>query len=87
MATFLVAIMSLLLFWCDYPVPPNPKIAKFEIALQIDTGNTIYQEFSDLEEAQEFIQNYFSNPNEILDKITPKTKPHQTNFDDLLEDD
>jgi len=49
-------------------------VRKFEIALQLDTGNTIYQEFTDIEEAQEFMQKYFNNSQAILEQITPKKR-------------
>ena len=32
------------------PLPDNPAISGLEIALQIDTGNIIYEEFSDVED-------------------------------------
>lgn len=54
------------------PLPSEPKINKVEIALQIESGNTIYESFSDFEEAREFLENYYQNPQAILDKITPK---------------
>lgn len=53
------------------PLPSNPKIAKFEIALQIDTGNTLYREFTDVEEALNFIQTYFQSHDAILREINP----------------
>jgi hypothetical protein len=56
------------------PLPDNPKIERLEIALQIDTGNTIYCEFSDMEQAIEFIQTHFQDPKNILKKITPQKK-------------
>jgi len=52
--------------------PPNPQIARFDIALQISTGNTIYQEFDDVESLIEFLQTYTQNPAEILKRITPR---------------
>jgi hypothetical protein len=58
-------------------LPENPQIKSFEIALQIDTGNTIYQEFKDIESAIDFIQNHFRNPNAILQRITPRKTPKQ----------
>jgi hypothetical protein len=75
------------------PLPLNPKIAKFEIALQIDTGNTIYREFEDAEDAMAFIQAYNQNSQAILEKITPQksqtTEQFQLglNFDSQLEND
>jgi len=54
------------------PLPLNPSIRRFEIALQIETGNTIYEEFDDFEQAVEFLQAYFQNPQEILRRIRPK---------------
>lgn len=58
------------------PLPTNPQVRAFEITLQISTGNTIHQEFSDPEQAVDFIQQHFSNPKAILEKITPE--PTQT---------
>jgi hypothetical protein len=63
------------------PLPEQPQVQTLEIALQIDTGNTIYQEFKDVEEAMDFIQAYFQNPQAILKKITPKTAPKQMQLD------
>lgn len=54
------------------PFPEKPQITTFEIALQLDTGNTIYCEFTDAEEAMAFIQNFSTNPQALLDKIRPK---------------
>lgn len=60
------------------PLPPNPEVRRFEIALQIDTGNTIYQEFDDVEAAFDFIKAYHNNPEAILKLITPgRRKPDQ----------
>jgi hypothetical protein len=56
------------------PLPPNPSIISFEITLQIETGNTIHQTFTDLEEAQEFLSAYHADPQFILDRITPKKR-------------
>ncbi len=56
------------------PLPDNPAISRFEIALQIDTGNTIYEEFSDVEDVMEFLTRYWSSPQEILGRIMPKKK-------------
>ncbi|NDJ61384.1 MAG: hypothetical protein GYB67_09675 [Chloroflexi bacterium] len=57
------------------PLPEVPSVEKFEITLQIDTGNIIYAEFADFEEATAFIQMYHRNPQAILDKIKPKKSP------------
>lgn len=56
------------------PLPDSPAISRLEIALQIDTGNTIYEEFSDVEDVIEFLTRYWSNPQEILDRIMPKKR-------------
>ncbi|HVU10781.1 MAG TPA: hypothetical protein VHD90_05860 [Phototrophicaceae bacterium] len=58
------------------PLPSNPRIKDLEIALQIDTGNTIYQKFDDVESALEFIQSYFNNPEAILRRISPQPGTH-----------
>jgi hypothetical protein len=57
------------------PLPQNPAINRIEVALHIDTGNTIYCEFHDIEEAFAFLQMYHQNPKAILDKIKPRKTP------------
>jgi hypothetical protein len=57
------------------PLPTHPAVTRFEIALHISTGNLIYKEFVDIEEALQFIQLYHRNPDAILRVITPR--PHQ----------
>jgi len=59
------------------PVPDNPTIKSFEISLNIETGNVIYEKFDDFEEAVDFIKRYFANPGEIKDRITPKRRISQ----------
>lgn len=54
------------------PLPDTLRIERFEIALQIETGNTIYREFKDVEDAIAFIQTHFQDPKTVLDKITPR---------------
>lgn len=54
------------------PLPSNPSIKRFEITLQIETGNIIYEEFDDIEKAIEFLQYYSQNPQAILSRIKPK---------------
>jgi hypothetical protein len=54
------------------PLPNNPQIKRFEVSLQMETGNTIYGEFDDYEKTLEFLQTYFQNPEEILKRIKPK---------------
>ncbi|MCL4878791.1 MAG: hypothetical protein KJ064_19175 [Anaerolineae bacterium] len=54
------------------PLPSNPMVQKFEITLQINTGNTIHAAFTDLEDAQEFLQTLAHNPQAILQRITPR---------------
>jgi len=56
------------------PLPEHPSVQSLEIALQIDTGNTIYEKFDDFESALEFIQTYYKDSKAILKKITPKKK-------------
>lgn len=56
------------------PLPANPTIQKFEIALQVSTGNTIYQEFTDIEEACDFIYRYTGDVQMILNHITPRKR-------------
>jgi hypothetical protein len=54
------------------PLPKKPRITGFQISLQVDTGNVIYQEFDDLEAAMDFIQTRFHDPDAILRHITPR---------------
>lgn len=54
------------------PHSKPPQIERFELSLQIDTGNVIYEEFTDMEEILEFIKIYTQNPTAILNHITPK---------------
>lgn len=54
------------------PLPKSPRVTKFEISLQIETGNIVYQEFEDMEELFKFIQTHSQNPDELLKLITPK---------------
>lgn len=55
------------------PLNQPPKPRQFQIAVQIDTGNTIYEEFADIEEAFNFMMKY-NNPDEILKRITPRKR-------------
>ncbi|NJN94770.1 MAG: hypothetical protein HC875_12080 [Anaerolineales bacterium] len=56
------------------PLPSTPNVKGFEVALRIDTGNLIYQEFDDIESLFEFVNKYHQNPQEILRRITPRKK-------------
>jgi hypothetical protein len=56
------------------PLPNTPPIQKFEISLQIATGNIIYEKFEDPEDVLNFIQEYTQNPAKILERITPKKR-------------
>jgi len=56
------------------PLPEVPQIVSFEISLQIDSGNVIYRQFSDLEEALDFVEKYTGHPQAILETITPRPK-------------
>ena len=49
-----------------------PQVQRIKISLDIDTGNVIYQEFDNLEDAMEFVTTYAQDPDKILDKITPR---------------
>lgn len=59
------------------PLKPNPAIQNFEISLQIDTGNVIFDTFTDFEELMAFLHTYYNNPDAILRRITPKPAPPQ----------
>ena len=55
------------------PAPQSgTAIKKIEITLQIDTGNIIYGEFTNMEEALAFVRKYAQSPHAILEKIKPK---------------
>ena len=56
------------------PLPAEPAIKRYEIALRLETGNVIYQEFADIEEAFEFLREHYNNPDAILKKISPRKK-------------
>ncbi|MBI1881581.1 MAG: hypothetical protein HYR94_25655 [Chloroflexi bacterium] len=56
------------------PLPGTLPIQNFEISLQIETGNIIYEKFEDLEDLLNFIQEYSQNPAKILERITPKKR-------------
>lgn len=55
-------------------LPLNPRPRRFEIAMEIDTGNIIYEEFDDIEDVMGFIHLYHNNPQAILEKITPRPR-------------
>ena len=54
------------------PFSNAPNVQRFKVSLDIDTGNVIYREFDNLEDAMEFVTTYAQNPDKILDKITPR---------------
>lgn len=56
------------------PLPNNPQIQNFEVSLQIETGNIIYEKFTDLEDMLNFVQEHAHNPAKILEHITPKKR-------------
>ena len=55
--------------------PEHLKIEKVMITLHIDTGNRLYDEFDNIEDALEFVMTYYQNPQAIRDKITPRKRP------------
>jgi hypothetical protein len=59
------------------PLPSTPNIQGFQVALNIDTGNVIYQEFDDVEALLEFVQTYHKNPQKMLERITPRKKSEE----------
>ncbi len=61
-----------------HPLPEIPQIVSFEISLQVDSGNVIYQRFEDLEEAFDFMEKYTGQPQAILEIITPRPKESST---------
>ena len=52
--------------------PTSPKIKRFGITLEIETGNLIHREFDNWEELVKFAEEYAHNPQWILEQITPK---------------
>lgn len=42
--------------------------------MQIETGNIIYEKFTDLEDMLNFVQEHAHNPAKILEHITPKKR-------------
>lgn len=59
------------------PLPEKPIITGFQISLQVDTGNVIYQEFQDLEAAIDFIQAHYHDAEAILNQIRPTLRSKQ----------
>lgn len=55
------------------PLPANPRISSWEVTLKVSTGNLIHLNFDDPEELQDFLLQY-SDPQEILKRITPKKR-------------
>ncbi|MCK6580710.1 MAG: hypothetical protein L6Q98_21675 [Anaerolineae bacterium] len=54
------------------PLPEDPRIERFELSLQISTGNIIHKEVADVEDAIDFIRTYFADRQAILRTITPR---------------
>lgn len=66
-----------------------PRIKKFEIALQLDTGNTVYAEFDNAEDLNDFVHLYTKNPDALRARITPRkiTSPDLPTSPLKLDDD
>jgi len=56
----------------------NPGTERFEITLEIETGNLIHRKFNNLKELVEFATEYTNNPEKIIEEITPKQNRKQT---------
>jgi hypothetical protein len=51
--------------------PSQNTVIKIEIALHVETGNIIYREFADPDEAIAFIRRHADDPARVLAAITP----------------
>jgi len=70
--------------------PKQPKIKRFEITLEIETGNLIHRKFDNWEDLAAFAKEYANNPQKILDEITPKRNKkigEQSSFYDVEDDE
>ena len=56
----------------------NPSTERFEITLEIETGNLIHRKFNNLKELVGFATEYTNNPEKIIEEITPKQNRKQT---------
>lgn len=64
------------------PLPETPRIAKFEVTLQVDTGNIIHQVFDDMESANQFILDFSMNPQKVRRHISPASPSDADNAED-----
>jgi hypothetical protein len=55
----------------------SPQATRFEITIEVSSGNLIHKSFTDLEEAQQFLVDY-ANPANILKMISPKPDSKDT---------
>jgi len=72
------------------PSPTSPKIRRFGITLEIETGNLIHREFDNWDDLAKFAKDYANNPQKILDEITPKRNKRigeQSSFYEVEEDE
>jgi hypothetical protein len=72
------------------PSPKQPKIKRFEITLEIESGNLIHREFDNWDDLAKFAEEYADNPQKILDEITPKRNKkigEQAGFHEVGEDE
>lgn len=71
--------------------PVQPKITRFEIAMEVETGNLIYKVFDNLEEMLDFINQTARDSEKIRDIISPKKRVKKTGeqagFYDIEDDD
>lgn len=54
------------------PSPKPPKIKRFEITLEIETGNLIHRKFDNWDDLAKFAKECANNPQWILEETTPK---------------
>ena len=52
----------------------QPIVQKFEITLEIETGNLIYRKFDNKEDVLKFLNEYTKNPKKVLEEISPKKR-------------
>lgn len=70
--------------------PTSPKVKRFGITLEIETGNLIHREFDNWEDLVKFAEEYADNPQWILEQITPKRNRkigEQSSFYEAEEDE
>jgi len=70
--------------------PKKTKTKRFEITLELETGNLIHRKFDNLDDLAKFAKEFANNPEKILAEITPKRNKkigEQSSFYEIEEDD